>query len=118
MKSRRMDSPTATTTAGQQAPERRGTNSRERRHDRRRLEHAIETASVERQRARACGDAGTAYSRDVDLLGRESAQQLADNTLRKTRVGRGRARKGAYDPYTRERAEGLHAERRLAGGPQ
>ena len=88
---------------------------RARQHNADRLEHAIETASCERQEARADGDANTAFRLDVDLLGAATARQLADDAQRNHRVGRGHARRGAYDPYMRERADGLFAERREAG---
>jgi hypothetical protein len=112
-------SPAATNTAGQQAPERRS-NARERRHERRRLEHAIETTSVERQQARAGGDATVAFRCDVDLLGVVTATQLADNALRKTQTKRGsrcyEPDQIVYDPYMAERADGLFAENRQLGG--
>lgn len=107
-----MDSLAATSTATPALRKRRsGTEIR--RHERRALARRIELTSKARLDARTHERPGEAYLHDVELLGQVSARQLIEDEQRRLRVGLGRARRGAYDPYLSERADGLLAAKRV-----
>jgi hypothetical protein len=71
-----------------------------------RIEARIEDASYERRQARAEARAADAHTLDVELLGPDAGEGP------NSRIGRGRARKGRFDPYTQVRIDGLYHERR------
>jgi hypothetical protein len=107
----RLDSQTAGATAASQQTRSERRAERARAHKAKMLSLEIEKASGKRRSARLKGDAKAAHELDRELLGPDRGEGP------NSRVGRGRDRAGAFDPYNSLPDRGLFAELRREGGP-